>query len=642
MVSSSTQKETDVLIVGAGPVGLSAAIKLAEQGVNFRIVDANKENRKLTKATAVHLRTVELLPEEVGADILENGLKITHAKVYENSGISNPDLLLDVDLRHGGDPDWLFSGMIAHPQWQTEEVLVKHLAKLNVAVERGTRVLDMTQDGDSVRVTIENELGKSEDVFKWVIGCDGAHSITRKLQNIPYPGAIHDSNFVALHASFDGLPEELSKVSYSSLTFHKTPEGRSAGLCFAVQTPDDFPRSFLLVLDINDKESEKFYTGERNKYGRKLLRPITPEEAFEIVDGRWYGKDQVKVVPGSIKWCTMFTINSRQASLYRSGRIFLAGDAAHCHSPLGGQGMNMGIQDAVNLAWKLGQVCSGKSSPDLLDTYHAERYQVDKRILRWVEKGNNTVFSRSPIVSMIRTRARRSLSMMMKLLPLVQFALPVLSMVNYSYSNCSDLSHEHWERPPLWPVPVSRVYPFGGYRRRQNFFRIVSKRVRSGDRLPNLHLPDSTRIYPYSCGWLLILCEGQTEGNRELKRNLLDVDILSRKELHSFGEALKSTTGIIDKVVVYPSSDVGAHEKLGVYGQCLFLVRPDSHVGLRSEPMRYDVVVDYLRNRVKLKSVSNARKCKYKPSPKFDPVPFVVWLSIALGAFGLYSKIKRQ
>jgi len=304
----------------------------------------------------------------------------------------------------------------------------------------------------------------------------------------------------------------------------------------------------------------------------------------------------------------------------------------------------MGIQDVFNLSWKLSHVIGGHSDASLLDTYESERIEIDRKILSKVETASNVAWNRSPIVSSLRSTAQHLLSKMVSILPLAA-VIQTVQMTTYSYSDCSILSYEHWERPPLWPFPVSRIYPFGGHRRRQNLFRWIFRRVRAGDRLPNIQLSRNPKenVYPYQGDWMLILCEGQASHNDDMKRNLKNIQILSFHELFKVGESIQRKIKVIGKVVVIPGSNANAHDKLGVHGQCLFVVRPDSHVGLRSEPVRQEVVLHYFQSRVNLL----LEKADIVPAPlssrSFDPVPVVAWLTIGILSglsLTLYNKKK--
>jgi len=328
---------TDVLIIGAGPVGLAAAIKLSERDVRVRIVDASTENHKLTKASGLQIRTLELLPFEVLEKYKSEAINIMHTQLNEQRKNGKLETLIEIDM--DGYSDSCCEGILSQEQWRTEKGLVDYLEKkYKVKVERGTKVVALENCHDFVLAELHHTGIKTERInVKWVIGCDGAHSFTRKSLGITFPGTIHESNFVALHASFDGIPEEYTKVPKMLVSFSFSTKGSSTGMAFAMPIPNDYPRSFLLVADLSEDETDAFSSGRVNKHGRKLLRELSSEEAFSIFDGRWFEKGKLSMISDSVKWCTTFTVNSRQASTYRSGRIFLAGDAAHCHSPLGGK-----------------------------------------------------------------------------------------------------------------------------------------------------------------------------------------------------------------------------------------------------------------------------------------------------------------
>lgn len=639
---SSEMATVDVLVVGAGPVGITAATALAEKGVHVRIVDSNLAPVILTKASGTQARTLEQLPERVVAAMQAGSVTALMARVWENTD-QGKAAVLSIDMRGRTDT---FEGVLAQEQWRTEKVLSEYFETLpgvrgRMKIERGTKLVSFEADDLGVTCELDTPAGKQMLACGWLLAADGGRSTIRKALGLSFDGETMDENFLALHATFDGLGECCwSDGIHTTEVGLSKGSGMAPGLFFSMPMPEDSPRAQLLIVDLDEAQSASFLTGEADSHGRPLLRPPRDDEVAEIARVRGFGTSELRVVPGSVKWCTGFKVNSRLVEHYRSDRVFLCGDACHCHSPLGGQGMNMGMQDALNLAWKLAMVVRGQARIDgpLLDTYEAERRGTDERICRAIERAAHGAASRNPLVFFIRGSLQRLAGM----LPALHgTAVRAVAMQIHSYRDCA-LSREHWERPPAFPpLPVSRIFPAGGYRRRQNLYRWVGHRIRAGDRLPNFDLPGAQqglparRLYPYNHGWMLLLCEGYAHENADLARNLSSVKILSAAELNALGKEIKSySRGVIETVVTLPASHP-ALEVLGVQAQCLMLVRPDSHVALRSEPARLGSVLRYLESAVGVKGLSWDRAGCPPSSPRFDYLPVVVWASVAAAAVAI-------
>ncbi|CAJ1459419.1 unnamed protein product [Effrenium voratum] len=355
----------------------------------------------------------------------------------------------------------------------------------------------------------------------------------------------------------------------------------------------------LLLLDLDLQQQKDWISGDLDRNGFPVLRQPEVEDVLKVMRCRGLGAN-VRVKPGSVRWLTHFRVNSRQAEHYGRGRVFLAGDACHCHSPLGGQGMNMGFQDAKNLAWKLALAikCGGPTS-SLLQSYESERMALEKKLLGLIERGQEVVSSRNPVVFFLRGRGQRLANTLTFLQPA---ALSFLAQQAWSYRK-SPLSMEHWERPIIFTCSPCTICPFGGYRRRQNLHRWLATRVHAGDRVPDLLLPGGRHLHQVlkkSRGWTLLLFEGSVVHNEDMEK-FLRHKVLSFEDLQAFGERFKGQAdgtnfvAMVDEVVCIPAANLEANHTFGVHGQCLFLVRPDHHVGFRCEPLREGAVYRYFR-----------------------------------------------
>lgn len=337
----------DVTVVGAGPVGLLLAAELALAGADVHVLERLIEPDQAMKAQSINVPTAEALDRRGLLPAGTSGQRFTGHFA---------GMVLDPDLVDWSDPDFVAHTaadrcrMIAQPT--LEALLAEHVARLGVPVQRGVEVTALEDTGDGVRV------GTSAGQMRtgWLVGCDGGHSAVRRLAGFEFPGT--EPEFVGYQAIVDVA--DLEKLAdgwvWSAHGVYRygpqpgrvvTLEFGSAGAQFARAD-----RSAPVILD--DVQASL----------RRTSGTDVTVTALRTTPTRW-------------------TDNTRQAEDYRAGRVLLAGDAAHVHPPFGGQGLNLGIGDAMNLGWKLGAVVAGGASEALLDTYDAERRPVGAWVLDW-------------------------------------------------------------------------------------------------------------------------------------------------------------------------------------------------------------------------------------------------------------------
>ncbi|HEX2298403.1 MAG TPA: FAD-dependent monooxygenase, partial [Pseudonocardiaceae bacterium] len=367
----------DVLVVGAGPTGLALAAQLERYGVRFRLVDRQPDRVHESRALAVQARTLEVLAGlgSVTDAMVACGNPAVRLELHAGERVVPVDLF-DIGVEDTAHPYLLFLS-----QADTERILAGHLGERGVRVERGTELVALEETAsDTVECTLRGEDGSEELVrARYVVGCDGAHSAVRRFAGIPFEGGAYPQTFVLADVEADGIRPGRVHTFLSR-----------RGILFFFPLGEPATWRVLAMRPGSD-------------------RATSPEErgAVELADVQRL----VDAYTGDLRvrlhdpvWTTDFRLHNRGARHYRQGRVFLAGDAAHIHSPAGAQGMNTGIQDAVNLGWKLGLVASGVMLPDVLDTYEPERAPVGRRVLRFTDRAFTVGTSTHPVVGFARTK----------------------------------------------------------------------------------------------------------------------------------------------------------------------------------------------------------------------------------------------
>jgi len=349
----------DVVVVGSGPTGLMLACELALGGTTVRLLEERTDTPNITRAFAVHARTLELLDARgLADDLLPRGVPVHEVA---------PPGGLELDLR---ELPTRFGMVLIVPQSGTEKVLQARADELGVEIVRGAEVTGLTQDGDGVAV----ECASGETVrAPYVVGCDGAHSAVRRLVGIDFVGKQYETHILLADVRLDRPPSEtLAGVA------------NEKGVVLVIPFGDGWFRAIVW---------------DRLREQAPLSEPVTEQEmrdAFGRIASDDYGMTEMR-------WSSRFLSERRQARHYRSGRVFLAGDAAHVHSPLGGQGMNTGIGDAMNLGWKLAAAVRGSAPRWLLDSYEDERHRVGADVLRLTDVFNQLVLGNSKPRRLLRS-----------------------------------------------------------------------------------------------------------------------------------------------------------------------------------------------------------------------------------------------
>ena len=328
--------DAKVLIVGAGPTGLAMALWLARSGVAVRIVERSRGPGEASRAIAVHARTLELY-RQLGIDreIVAAGILVE--RLMLRRGRREIAALRIGDFGRGLSP---YPFVLSLPQDEHERLLGAALQRLGVAIEWDTRLESFVDDGARVRAVLSRAGQRSDCVVDFIAGCDGAHSTVREQLGIAFPGGTYEQRFFVADVEATGVAAN-----------------QDLNVCLSGPT-------FCIVLPV------------RSLGSTRLIGVVPPEFGDRDVtfeDLRSFAEDLCGLEIGGVNWFSTYHVHHRVAERFRVGRAFLCGDAAHIHSPAGGQGMNTGIGDALNLAWKLGAVTGGKAGAAILDSYEPER-----------------------------------------------------------------------------------------------------------------------------------------------------------------------------------------------------------------------------------------------------------------------------
>jgi 2-polyprenyl-6-methoxyphenol hydroxylase-like FAD-dependent oxidoreductase len=404
----SPTHDVDVLIVGAGPTGMALALSLAQAKVGCRIIDAQPERGTQTRAMTIQPRSQELL-NRYGGDFRETlmakGRTMTGLAAYM---ARRPAFVMRLD--DVGKVDSQFTLPLFVSQSETERWFDGKLAAYGgSAVERPAKATKIVQKSEAVVVTVETSATAHETVrCKYLIGCDGAHSVVRKASpEFIFEGAPYQMEFMLADVSFRNRDPSVNLPSDKILTAMNYrlagvfPTGPGKVRILASRKPEATTSQAIQALPSDARSGTNLRQGEAD--WDETARKPTLAEFQEVLD------ELLPAGHGELydpTWLTSFKLHSRGVNRYRSGRIFLCGDSAHIHTPLGGQGMNTGIQDAINLGWKLAVAVDPQTSTEkaerLLDSYHAERYPVGQA----VRKGTDAVFARmvtlNPLLVMLR------------------------------------------------------------------------------------------------------------------------------------------------------------------------------------------------------------------------------------------------
>ncbi len=539
--------DTEALVIGAGPTGLFMAAELLRRGVACRVIDKAPAPSSTSKALALHSRTLEMF-DQVGIveEILEPGLKAGAVNIHANG-----QRIIQMSMKELHSP---YPFILCLPQNQTERILNHHLERLGGQVERQRELIGLTQDDAGVTATLRRADGHEETLAaRWLIGCDGAHSAVRHALNIPFNGAPYPEAFALADVKLDWpLPNNQIDLFLSE-----------HGLLGAF--PMQGGRYRLIIETKADAGNEKL-----------------PDPTLEEIQGYLTKLGPAGSVASDPAWLASFRSHLRHAEHTRQGRVFLAGDAAHIHSPAGGQGMNTGLQDAYNLAWKLALVNAGHASPALLDTYEIERHPVAESVLRTSDLMLKAATLRSPITQQIRNRLLPLLAQQ----DLIQQRMTAqLAELSVNYRKSPIVAEHHHAR--FMPAPLTHG-------------------PRAGDRAPDAALllradGSAVRLFELLRGTnttLLLFAdpENATASWQRLAALANTITACYGSLITSYSISAGASVPEVTQTSAAPLLDpeLALQRAYAASPECLYLVRPDGYIGFRSYPADEASLHDYL------------------------------------------------
>ncbi len=532
-----------VLIVGAGPVGLTMACELHRYGIPFRIIDKLEKPSEQSKALVVWPRTLELLsPLGVTKEFTNTGFYARGGHFYsQNKRLGTFEIRID---------DSRFKQALMISQCQTESILTNYLRKNGIYIDRGVTWLEQQENNNRIQVKLQLKDGNIETAdYEYVIACDGAHSPIRHHLGIEFAGEQDPHDWFLADVELLGLDDP----SYLHLCLSSI--GPVALFPFG-------KNHYRVIGDMGFAASSE-----------KRKDPLQ-EEVQAILDERTILK--CKIIKSI--WLSSFRVHQRKVKKYRQGRCFLMGDAAHIHSPAGGQGMNTGMQDAINLAWKLAYVLRGYAPMEILDTFSVEREQIGQQILAMTGRVTKMMLLQNPILKRLRNTF---LALMLSVPPITRLLARQMAQMRIAYSH----SPLHQEGKGFFPNGIK-----------------LGERVPDGEMIFLSKSGVKQKIYLWDLlqnpSWKLIIWTDQAmmidEANRfvnhfaNLFRNQIQCIILLGGTEFSFDHSA------VICLALDPEKIFG--KKLGVTAlSSVFLVRPDGYLSYRQQSFQISPTEAYLR-----------------------------------------------
>ena len=529
-----SQQHTPVVIVGAGPSGLMMAAQLLRYGVQPVIVDSKQGPTTHSKALAVQARSMEIYRQMGIVDKVLNDGKRGGGVQFNQDG----EEVASLSLANVGEMQTAFPFIQMYPQSKNERLLLDFITLNCCPVYWNTSLLSLSQDTGKVTLKLQSGADKQTITCDWLVAADGAHSTVRKQLSIPFNGDTYQHQFyladIKIDANFgDKVNLFLSKKGFAG--FFPMPDERSYRV--VGNLPDEFDKKDELQIE----------------EVLPHLRDVT----------------QQQIIVEHTNWFTTYRLHHRMADKFRKQRCFLIGDAAHIHSPVGGQGMNTGLQDAYNLAWKLAGVVNNQLKVSVLDSYAQERMPVAKELLNTTDRIFKMILSRNWFINLLK-----------------KYLLPVvLKWV--------------WRKPSLREAFFKRVSQTGiSYRDSAiNLNLSHASQIKAGDRLPYLKVFDEKRevetdLHEWcSKPGFTLICLG--------KLKELDLFTIAKWITQNYGASLNFfyLPPSTKNQHIFDAFAIKENQKKAL------IIRPDMHIGFLNDVVDVDMMDNYLLNVVGVKPI---------------------------------------
>ncbi|WP_454782143.1 FAD-dependent monooxygenase [Legionella sp. WA2022007384] len=523
----------DVLVVGAGPVGLFCANELTRQGLNCRIIDKKSTLSDKSKALAIHIRTLDLL-RDCGfiEEILIQGQKV-HGVLFKSKGHE----LIDATYENV-EADYHF--VIDLPQSKTEQILHQGLIDRGLHVEWQTELTEIEQTSTHIVSTLKHVDGHIETVqASWVIACDGSHSTLRKQVNAEFIGSSYKQTWWLADVLIDWkLPED-------KFILYVSDKGPAA--CFPMGE-----KRYRIVMT----------APEKNRIQEPTMEDIVQAFKLRCTD---------KASLHDPVWISQFGIDHKQIQNYRYGRVFFAGDAAHVNSPMGGQGLNTGLQDIYNLAWKLALVHKGLAHDALLDSYHSERHPIAAAVLKKTGVMTHLIMMTNPLLIAFRNF-------------ILHTAMSFDAMKNLVLNDLAELSVNYAKSPIVKVLGQKTQFKIGAF---LIDFPLIDAKSKEKKELHQItqgtrhHLLLFTGLVPNQS---LPLFELAAEMEQRFKGLIKTHILCSSSEM----------TLPVEEMSLLIDENQKMHQYFKINQATAVLIRPDKYIGLTQMPINKDALLGYI------------------------------------------------
>ena len=542
----------EVLVVGAGPTGLVMAAELLRYGISCRIIEKTGEPSQLSKAIVIQARTLEMFAHlKIAEPFLSEGLILKGARTISGGREIGHLSFSQIESE--------FPFALSLEQSKTEALLDDALKKRGGQVERSKELVDFTSQSDGIRAEVQNIVtGEIETIrTKYLIGCDGAHSFVRKKLGLTFIGTRFPDVFslADIHINW--------QFPHNEIVAFLDPRG----ICAAFPLKEENRYRLLFQLKrlrgvLKDLSEEQHGILPPDAAAVPTLEEI--QKLLHTYAGP--GADAYNPV-----WLGNFHINSRLTSRYRVGNVFLAGDAGHVHSPIGGQGMNTGILDAFNLAWKLALVVEGRAKEELLDTYESERHRFAGKLL----KGTRRLTTLATLENRILIRMRNF----------------VVQHVMHSRPRQRKVARALSQTGLVYPRGVlvqetgrTTTGPHAGERAPNTYVTYQGKRVMLAS------------LWQNCTGFVLLVFDDKNFIDFAHPLCPISIVVAKSPRLSENGWAIvHDATG-------------SARQAYGVTGPCAFIIRPDLMIGLRQTPVQVEGLTSYFQTWVADGSVARQKE----------------------------------